>query len=87
MSTNIFDTPKTKVANLRKMCGWGKSTVSGTGKEYKICYFKNFAPLVENYISVLPYILLPWGKSTVWRKLMGDKKNCKVKDSKFTLNS
>ena len=36
MSTNIFDTPKTKAANPEERCGQGKSTVNVTGKEYKM---------------------------------------------------
>ena len=36
MSTNIFDTPKTKAANPEERCGQRKSTVNVTGKEYKM---------------------------------------------------
>ena len=36
MSTNIFDTPKTKAANPEERCGQRKWTVNVTGKEYKM---------------------------------------------------
>ena len=73
VSTNVFDTPKTKAINLCERCGWGKSTVNETGNEYKKCCLENFASLVKNYISGLPYSLLPWRKSALWMKLMGKK--------------
>lgn len=49
MSTNKFS--KTKETNPREKCQWGQSTINSKEKGHKICCFKNFSSLLENYIS------------------------------------
>ena len=75
MSTNIFDTTKAKAINPREKCGWGKSTINEAGKEYKMCCFKNFASLVENYIQGYHTIK----EERIVEEINGKEKNAKLK--------
>ena len=66
----------------------GEENLPSVGQERNVKYVASktyvaskeyVASLVENYISGLPYSLLPWRKSALWKKIIGKKKNIKLK--------